>query len=337
MRFAAGLQEFVALVLLPVGAVWGAGEDVPVAATARGQETPDDEWVPGVQDFQPFAPASDAAGDTAAESHRRHAPKNKQSKQTPPATLLPAEPIATTETPLERLQRLCAGDAELPKPIIISSTLAEVMRRVALWGDPCPFCGHAHAGKMAPTGERPAAEPKVSAEMLEKLLAVDPATHALDGLPRAQPLRDGEPAQVILDTQKRLGKSVLEGTEFSGSPDLLVQWIRVLDDEHRLRQAALDDNARAQLTAVADDDRVTPRSQIEALRAACRDLCETADLLEEQNLFDAADSLRGIADALRRQSRQKLAEREPTGDEPRATEGHVELPHAELPYPDAKR
>ncbi|HVX14451.1 MAG TPA: hypothetical protein VHC22_24910 [Pirellulales bacterium] len=323
MRFSAGLKGFVALLLLPVGAVCAADDDTDAAAT----RTADAPTAVQILEDLGFEIYTAEANDAPTESHRRHAYKNNRGEQaSPPSQLiLRAEPISATETPMERMQRLCAGEAELPKPMIVGSTLAEAMRRVAQWGDYCPFCGHAHADKAVAADHASAAEPKVGSE---KLLTVAPSKGIQDAMPNAQALRPGEPAQVILDTQKRIGKSVLEGTEFGGSPDLLIQWIRTLDEENRLRQAALDDGTRAQLTVVADEDRVTQRSQVDALRAACHELGQVADMLEEQNLFDAADSIRGFADVLRRQSRQKLANSEADVDEPDATETRSEPRHA---------
>ncbi len=327
MRFTAGLRGLVALVLLPVGAAFAADDIDTGDIDANATETAE---VPTAIEVLPdFGFAIDIVDENAepTESHRRHASKKKHIEQAPPESqlILRAEPIATTETPMERLQRLCAGEVELPTPVIVSSTLAGAMRRVATWGDYCPFCGQAHAEKPAPAAQRPAAAPKVT----QKLLTVAASEDVREAPPSAQPLRPGEPAQVILDTQKRIGKSVLEGTEFGGSPELLIQWIRALDEENRLRQAALDEGTRTQLTAVPDEECVTQRSQVEALRTACHELGEVADLLEEQNLFDAADSIRGFADVLRRQSRQKLAESESDANNtPDATEPHTEPRHA---------
>lgn len=223
-------------------------------------------------------------------SHRRGAEKKK-------ARAI----IDAAVTPIERLQEL-SGDEVVLQPIIVRSTLADAMRRVALWGDCCPICGCSPAGndhQPSETRRVPAALPR------QQVLNVEDAKP--DQEPAPAPLRAGEPAQVILDTQKRLGKSVTDGTEFGGSPELLIQWIRILDEENRRRQLALEEIGREEASEpLGDGASVTARSQVEALRQACRELQVAADLLEEQNLFESADSLRGIADVLRHQSRHKL-------------------------------
>ena len=328
MRVAAG-PIFVSLALLPfLMAPWARADDEPrtaatVTAEPKSAAGPSDEAVRSADKqavATPLAPA---------ESHRRRFLKKgrlsdvRSSSQQAPQVA----PIAVTELPWERLQQLCSGDAAPEPMILVPSTLAEAMRRVALWGDSCPFCGHVHASKDAAEAQQlPSPESKVTKG---KLLTSEPADDTASEKPTAQPLVAGEPAQVILDTQKRIGKSVLEGTEFSGSPELLIQWIRVLDEENRRRQAALDENTRAEITVVSDEDEsVTPRSQVGALREACRDLQQVADLLEEQNLFDSADSIRSFAEVLRRQSRQKLSQSEPAADETAPDDCRSEPRHA---------
>ena len=220
--------------------------------------------------------------------------------------------------PMERLRGPVARDDFLYHmpgyPFVRQSTLAEAIRRLAGWGDSCPMCGRPHADDenaadagvvlKAPAGERP-------------ILSYHRLARQAGDAPSPEALRAGEPAQVILDTQKRLGKSVLEGTEFSGSPELLVQWIRALDEENHRRQAAPPAASPYESIEVAleEDLPVTAHSQIVALREACRQLQQAADVLEEQNLFESADALRTAADGLRRQSREKLGESEQAGQD----------------------
>lgn len=47
------------------------GLQIALAAVAEAQELPDYEWVPGVRDFQPFAPASDITSPYGSGSNRR--------------------------------------------------------------------------------------------------------------------------------------------------------------------------------------------------------------------------------------------------------------------------
>lgn len=233
----------------------------------------------------------DAAA-TEQPSHRRGAERKKTAGTGP-----------TAGSPLERLEEL-RGDEVVLQPIIVRSTLADAMRRVALWGDCCPICGHSPSGnKHKPADAHHGGEPLPRQQVLD----VEDAKPVQE--PAPAPLRAGEPAQVILDTQKRLGKSVTDGTEFGGSPELLIQWIRILDEENRRRQLAMEEADREEpLVPLGDDLSAKPHAQVEALRQASRQLQEAADLLEEQNLFEAADSLRGFADVLRHQSRHKLSQ-----------------------------
>lgn len=184
-------------------------------------------------------------------------------------------------------------------------TLTEAMRRVAGWGESCPLCGKPHAVEGDATAILPATPvPEVGQQELDYSGVGKQASNA----PSPNSLRAGEPAQIILDTQKRLGNSVLEGTEFSGSPELLIQWIRALDEENRRRQPQQHLQFESIPVTVAEDLPVTPQSQVAALRDACRQLQEAADLLEDQNLFESADSLRAAADSLRHQAREKVAD-----------------------------
>ncbi|HQU42345.1 MAG TPA: hypothetical protein PK867_06010 [Pirellulales bacterium] len=254
-----------------------------------------------------------AAPEENGNSHRRHAyDKSRRLEQpTPPRFVRVANDPSVH--PMERLRGQVTRDDFLYHmpgyPFVRQSTLAEAIRRLAGWGDSCPMCGKPHADDenaadagvvlKAPAAERP-------------VLSYHRLARQAGDAPSPQALRAGEPAQVILDTQKRLGKSVLEGTEFSGSPELLVQWIRALDEENRRRQAAQPAASPYDSIEVAleEDLPVTAHSQVVALREACRQLQQAADVLEEQNLFESADALRTAADGLRRQSREKVGESE---------------------------
>lgn len=264
------------------------------ASAAQTAETP-----PFVEDCE----TNDTCpADTAEQtSHRRRAEKKKPA---PAAT-------EAAGTPIERLQQLC-GDEVVLQPIIVRSTLADAMRRVALWGDCCPICGRPPAGN-----DHKQTETDCPGGPLPRQQVLDVEDSQPAQGPAPAPLRAGEPAQVILDTQKRLGKSVTDGTEFGGSPELLIQWIRILDEENRRRHLAQDEADQVESSEPTElDTSVTARSQVETLRLACRQLQEAADLLEEQNLFEAADSLRSFADVLRRQSRHKLSQSGPLDETP---------------------
>jgi hypothetical protein len=228
---------------------------------------------------------------------------------------------AVMEPPIERLRHRLNADVDVHvvhAAPVARSTLTQVMRRLAGWNESCPMCGKPHAERDA--GLADVVPPKLSAADREMLGYVGQDTSTDDEKVLSRPLRAGEPAQVILDTQRRLGKSVLDGTEFGGSPEMLIQWIRALDDENRRQQAILEEVSRADSDDVeADQQAVSRPSQIESLRSACRQLQGAADSLEDQNLFEAADSIRGIADGLRRQSRTIVSELETKKQDPAPT------------------
>jgi transposase-like protein len=218
---------------------------------------------------------------------------------------------AITDLPIERLRRSATGDVDVHAVETDHTTLAEVMKRLAGWSDSCPLCGKACplCGKSQADQDLPdlvAPTPSTNGQLLDRRGREEPGDEA-----PSRPLRAGEPAQIILDTQRRLGKSVLDGTEFGGSPELLIQWIRALDEENRRQQAMLEEVSRADVDEVEEDlSDVSGQAQVEALRNACRQLQEAADVLEEQNLFESADSIREIAELLREQSREKVGQRE---------------------------
>lgn len=262
----------------------------------------------------PSARADERADEPAATEAESKSDLEEQAKSSRRSAVV--DPATATELPMERLhERWTSHDAQPQAPAVHRSTLAEVMRRMAFKGDRCPFCG-SPGERTESNGDAPCATPWSSSprKAYDKMDMGQPA-QAAEECATPEPLRTGEPAQVILETKKRLGKSVLEGTEFGGSPDLLIHWIRLLDEEHQ-RAAALDEALRAEPIATPDADQpVSARSQVGALREASRRLQDAADLLEDQNLFDPADSLRQLADEVRRQARQKVPEIAPA-DEP---------------------
>lgn len=310
MRLIAGFIAFLTLVSIPPYATSRAvadDNDDARTADAAAPHAAGDLATDGLDgDDECDASSAEVA---SPESHRRRAAKGKSVLVRPAST-----PQAGT-TAIERLEELCSGEVVL-QPIIVRSTLADAMRRVALWGDCCPICGHAQPGK-----DKTPAKPNASADQpgQRKLLEIDLEEAKTGAAAAATPLQPGEPAQVILDTQKRLGSSVTEGTEFGGSPELLIQWIRTLDEENRRRQVALEEEPEQEpVEADETEITVTARTQVDALRLACRQLQEAADLLEDQNLFESADLVRVQAEALRRQSRQKIARISSPDDDPPA-------------------
>lgn len=167
----------------------------------------------------------------------------------------------------------------------------------------CPFCGQWRHED--PDSAMASDLPKSGLERSTFRAGPGPVAAADAADDEGEALRSGEPAEVILEMRKRLGASMLDGTDFSGPPDLLVKWIRALDAENRLRQA------EEYPACDADDGReLGPRNdlaaQVAALRDASRQLQAAAELLEDQNLFEPSDEIRTLADRLRRQSRQKL-------------------------------
>jgi hypothetical protein len=259
------------------------------------------------------APRAGGAEEPAATRVESKSDLKEQAKSSRRSAVV--DPATATELPIERLhEHWMSHDAQPQAPGVHRSTLAEVMRRMAFRGDRCPFCG-SPGERTEHNGDAPCATPwSAGPRPAYAKMDLGQSAQAAEERATAEPLRSGEPAQVILETKKRLGKSVLEGTEFGGSPDLLIHWIRLLDEEHQ-RAAALDESLRAEPIATPDADQpVSARSQVDALREASRRLQDAADLLEDQNLFDSADSLRQLADEVRRQAREKVSEIGPASD-----------------------
>ena len=175
----------------------------------------------------------------------------------------------------------------------------------------CPMCGRACRAESDPE----TAEDEADTSLLQKtpffqrLLASGRA----GGEPRqargaAEGLRPGEPAQVILDLKRRLGRAVYDDTEFGGPPEAMIDWIRTLDEESR-REPLVDAGELSDNRLATDQPDVHPdatAAEIGVLRQAARKLSEVADLLEEQNLFDSADEVRAAADALRCEARERV-------------------------------
>lgn len=167
----------------------------------------------------------------------------------------------------------------------------------------CPLCGQSWHDD---DGAAIASDLPKSGLERSTFRAVSGRRPAADNADEAEVLQSGEPAEVILEMRKRLGPSLFEGTDFSGSPDLLVKWIRALDAENRRRQAEEDpaegdDGSPAHATTDVHE-------QVKALREASRQLQAAADLLEDQNLFESSDHIRELADHLRQQSREQVGE-----------------------------
>jgi hypothetical protein len=275
-----------------------------------------------VSDATPVAGQAEIepAQDSRTNSSRRRGTDEREIRKS--SRRMPADPGDITELAIERLRQRSNLDVDEIRPVLVAdrATLDEVMRRLANLDETCPLCGkqcadrdggNDVAGTQVPNqlnvrGRRPLND--VAHDESSKVGAL------------ARPLQTGEPAQIILDTQRRLGKSVLDGTEFGGSPELLVQWIRALDEENRRQQALLEEVSRTDVDdADADRPEVSKQSQVDSLRNACRELQEAADLLEEHNLFEAADSVRAVVDGLRRQSRTIFSELEATNADPLVT------------------
>ena len=320
-RFLSGL----ALGSLLLGGATCATADEVVDSTIRPEAKAAPTTAQAVEPAEGGGVAQEAIKHMANDSHRR---RTAESHASPKSSRRCYAPSTVTELPIERLRlRNAMGDVEVHVPAeprgdalrkrsvtTDRTTLAEVMKRLAGWTDSCPLCG-----KSCPLCGTSQADQDQGLPDL-----VVPSKPSADQLVLGQigrdeggdetlcrPLRAGEPAQIILDTQSRLGKSVLDGTEFSGSPELLIQWIRALDEENRRQQAMLEEVSRADVDEVEEDvSAVSGQSQIEALRHACRQLQEAAELLEERNLFESADSLRKIAAELREQSRERVGDLE---------------------------
>lgn len=229
-----------------------------------------------------------------------------------PTATPPAPDEKAARAPEHRMNQALIGDRPAIAPLVRPAVRpGGVLNRLDCGDGACPLCGRA-----CPTEDDHEAQYDDGVSLLRKtplfqrLLAREHARGeaARPGGKRADGLRPGEPAQVILDLKRRLGNDVYDGTEFGGSPEAMIEWIRTLDEENR-RQPANADAAETPGNAVAAPPPTDGASAIEidALRQAARKLGEAADLLEEQNLFASADEVRSAADALRRRARERVA------------------------------
>lgn len=227
--------------------------------------------------------------------------------------------------PEHRMNQALIGERPALAPLVRPAVRpGGVLNRLDCGDAACPLCGRACStvdDREAPDDDGVSLLRK--APLFQRLLArrhVRGEATPPDGK-RADGLRPGEPAQVILDLKRRLGNDVYDGTEFGGSPEAMIEWIRTLDEEDR-RQLANAAATERPGNIVADSPPTDGASAIEidALRQAARKLGEAADLLEEQNLFDSADEVRSAADALRCRARERVHAAEPSTDTTRCQE-----------------
>lgn len=232
----------------------------------------------------------------------------------------PDKPIARATAdkspgvPEHRMNQALIGERPALAPLVrLAVRPGGVLNRLDCGDAACPLCGR--ACPTADDQEVPDDDDGVSllrkTPLFQRLLArrhVHGEATPPDGK-KPESLRPGEPAQVILDLKRRLGNDVYDGTEFGGSPEAMIDWIRTLDEEDR-RQLANPAATETEGDAAAAPPLRTDGAaamEIDALRQAARKLGEAADLLEEQNLFDSADDVRSAADALRRGARERVA------------------------------
>lgn len=190
----------------------------------------------------------------------------------------------------------------------VAARLSDMLRQLACGEGGCPTCGHSAASDDDLPQDREGLSP--ATPFFERFSDRGPAGDEVRKAPKkdaADGLRPGEPAQVILDLRRRLGRDVYHGTDFGGSSETLVQWIRTLDEEDRRQSTSADTcNPPDDLLPDSGSDVAT---EINVLREAARKLGEAADLLEGQNLFDAADEVRSAAEDLRLQARERVERR----------------------------
>lgn len=241
-----------------------------------------------------------------------------------PTETSPAPDDKAVRAPEHRMNQALIGKRPALAPLVRPAVRpGGVLNRLDCGDAVCPLCGR--AGPTADDCEAPGDGDGVSllrkTPLFQRLLArrhVQSEASSPEGK-KPESLRPGEPAQVILDLKRRLGNDVYDGTEFGGSPEAMIDWIRTLDEEDR-RQLANPSAIKTPGNIVADSPPSDGASAIEidALRQAARKLGEAADLLEEQNLFDSADEVRSAADALRLRARQRIqrnvADAETTGE-----------------------
>ncbi|HJT30814.1 MAG TPA: hypothetical protein VJ783_02020 [Pirellulales bacterium] len=242
-----------------------------------------------------------------------------------PTTTSSASDDKAARAPEHRMNQALIGDRPALAPLVRPAVRPGGMLTRLDCGDvACPLCGRA-----CPTEDDEAPNDDAGVSLLHKtplfqrLIAREQARGEApqpDGK-RADGLRPGEPAQVILDLKRRLGDDVYGGTEFGGSPEAMIEWIRTLDEEDR-RQLASPGAIETPGNIVVNSPPTDGASAIEidALRQAARKLGEAADLLEEQNLFDSADEVRAAAEALRCRARERVHAAGPSTDSTRCQE-----------------
>lgn len=179
-----------------------------------------------------------------------------------------------------------------------------------------------------------------------KLVASEGATNEQDSEVCPLQLKPGEPALEILEVARRLGPGPLHGTIFDDESateghaesglvgnlrmpchsESLARAIQALEARERAQQydspnieAAFEDSVEPESIHVPETfdraERVDPQAsslgattaRIEALRQAGKMLEKAANLLEEQNLYERADELRGQAQFLREDAREAKA------------------------------
>lgn len=246
----------------------------------------------------------------------------------PDTPLAPATADKSPGVPEHRMNQALIGDRSALAPLVRPAVRpGGVLNRLACGDGACPLCGRACPtadDQEAPDGNDEGVRLLRKTPLFQRLLAqrhVRGEASSPDGK-KPERLRPGEPAQVILDLKRRLGNDVYDGTEFGGSPEAMIEWIRTLDEENRRQPTnpdATEQHGDAAATPLPPSDGASA-IEIDALRQAARKLGESADLLEEQNLFDSADEVRSAADALRRKARERVHAAEPSTDTTRCQE-----------------
>lgn len=155
----------------------------------------------------------------------------------------------------------------------------------------------------------------------------------------AMPTSDCASAAVLADVRTKLGGSTLQGTVFSDA--------RRTVGAQGMQQAAADEEVFStqirQLDTrqhVAEPMEWAPRyatteqpNDIEALRTMSRELDEMAHSLEERDLYQQADALRGMADLLRNDARGRQHHVVPTGYFMPPPSMHATPTYEQLPPP----
>lgn len=230
----------------------------------------------------------------------------------------PASPEAASPAPRHRMRQALTGQG----PRSDAPTLADMLRHLGGEESACPLCGQTCGADESDANRCDAGGSLLGkAPFLQRFLVSAHADHG-DSKSEAQresaDLRPGEPAQVILDLKRRLGSDVFEGTQFGGSTKALVDWIRALDEQDRRQPPGADAGEPASDPSITASSPQTAgaATEIDALRKAARKLGETADLLEEQNLFDPADEVRLVADELRLRARERIQASQASSEKP---------------------